>query len=91
MQLQPSTAKAAPKEQSWTVQAGAFADESNAKALAEKLKKRNLPVRILPTEGASGKVYRVTVGPHLGRSRAEEIQKQLSTHDDVKGVILQTR
>lgn len=82
---------AAGSGKSWTVQAGTFADESNARALTEKLQKRNLPARIHVSEGASGKVYRVTVGPNLERGRAEKIQKQLSSQDDVKGVILQTR
>lgn len=75
----------------WTVQAGTFADESNARKLVEKLQKRNLPVRIHAAEGSSGKVYRVTVGPSLDRVRAEQIQKQLSSQDGVKGMILQSR
>lgn len=75
----------------WTVQAGTFADESNARKLVEKLQKRNLPVRIHAAEGSSGKVYRVTVGPSLDRDRAEQIQKQLSSQDGVKGMILQSR
>lgn len=82
---------AAGNGKSWTVQAGTFADQSNARALTEKLQKRNLPARIQVSEGASGKVYRVTIGPNLDRGRAEKIQKQLSSQDDVKGVILQTR
>lgn len=73
---------------SWTVQAGTFADETNARSLVEKLKKRNLPARVHVTEGSSGKVYRVTVGPNLDRSRAEQIQQQLSAQDGVKGVML---
>jgi len=75
----------------WTVQAGTFADESNARKLVEKLQKRNLPVRIHAAEGSSGKVYRVTVGPSLDRVRAEQIQKQLSSQDGVKGMIIQSR
>lgn len=73
---------------SWTVQAGTFVDETNARSLVEKLKKRNLPARVHVTEGSSGKVYRVTVGPNLDRSRAEQIQQQLSAQDGVKGVML---
>lgn len=73
------------------MQAGTFADEANARKLVEKLQKRNLPVRIHATEGGSGKVYRVTVGPSLDRNRAEQIQKQLSSQDGVKGMILQSR
>lgn len=75
----------------WTVQAGTFVEETNARTLAEKLKQRNLPVRVQTAEGASGKVYRVTVGPNLDRTKAEKIQKQLAAQDDVQGMILQTR
>ena len=73
----------------YTVQAGTFADESNARKLADKLRKRNLPVRVIANDTGSGKVYRVTVGPNLDRTHAEQIQKQLSASDGVQGVILQ--
>ena len=72
------------------MQAGTFAEESNARALTEKLKKRNLPARMIPVEGPSGKVYRVTVGPNLERGHAEKIQKQLSAQDEVQGMILKS-
>jgi DedD protein len=74
---------------SYLVQAGTFSDENNAKALVEKLKKRSLPVRMQVVEGLNGKVYRVTVGPNLDHARAEQIQKQLSEQDGVRGLILQ--
>lgn len=76
---------------SWTVQAGTFADESNARNLVEKLKKRNLPAKVHAVEGSSGKVYRVTVGSGVERTQAEKIQKELSSKDGVNGVILQNR
>ena len=75
---------------SYLVQAGTFSDESNAKNLVDKLKKRSLPVRLQVVEGLNGKVYRVTVGPNLDRGRAEQIQKQLSEQDGVRGLILQS-
>ncbi len=74
---------------SYLVQAGTFSDENNAKILVDKLKKRNLPVRMQVVEGLNGKVYRVTVGPNLDHARAEQIQKQLSEQDGVRGLILQ--
>lgn len=83
-----STAKP-PATSSYLVQAGTFSDENNAKALVEKLKKRSLPVRMQVVEGLNGKVYRVTVGPNLDHARAEQIQKQLSEQDGVRGLILQ--
>lgn len=83
--------KQSAEGKAWTVQAGTFADESNARNLVEKLKKRNLPAKVHAVEGSSGKVYRVTVGSGLERDHAEKIQKQLSTKDGVNGVILQNR
>jgi DedD protein len=85
----PATAKSAVPS-SYLVQAGTFSDESNAKNLVDKLKKRSLPVRLQVVEGLNGKVYRVTVGPNLDRARAEQIQKQLSEQDGVRGLILQS-
>lgn len=88
----PATPATPPKPgtpSSYLVQAGTFSDENNAKALVEKLKKRSLPVRMQVVEGLNGKVYRVTVGPNLDHTRAEQIQKQLSEQDGVRGLILQ--
>lgn len=88
----PATPASPPKPttpSSYLVQAGTFSDENNAKALVEKLKKRSLPVRLQVVEGLNGKVYRVTVGPNLDHARAEQIQKQLSEQDGVRGLILQ--
>ncbi|RQW83482.1 MAG: hypothetical protein EHM62_01990 [Methylococcus sp.] len=89
-QNKPAATKSA-KGSSWTVQAGTFADESNAKKLAEKLKKSGLPVKVHPAEGSNGKVYRVTVGSSLDRSRAEKVQKNLSSQHGVKGMMLENR
>lgn len=75
----------------YLVQAGTFSDENNAKVLVDKLKKRSLPARLQVVEGLNGKVYRVTVGPNLDHGRAEQIQKQLSEQDGVRGLILQSR
>ena len=83
--------KKAADSKSWTVQAGTFAEESNARNLVDKLKKRNLSARMYPVEASSGKVYRVTVGSGLDRTQAEKIQKDLSSKDGVNGVILQSR
>ena len=86
----PAATKTA-KGASWTVQAGTFADEANAKKLADKLKKSGLSVKIHPAEGSNGKVYRVTVGSSLDRSRAEKVQKNLSSQHGLKGMMLENR
>ncbi len=92
----PATTTAKPKQtagekSSWTVQAGTFAEESNARNLVEKLRKRNLPAKVHTIDGSAGTVYRVTVGSGLDRSHAEKIQKELSSQDGVSGAILQSR
>ena len=88
----PATKPKKPADsRSWTVQAGTFAEESNARNLVDKLKKRNLSARMYPVEASSGKVYRVTVGSGLDRTQAEKIQKDLASKDGVNGVILQNR
>ncbi len=87
----PSAVAARPQDinASWVVQAGTFSTESNARVLADKLRKRNLPATVHVTQGSSGTLYRVTVGSNLNRNRAEQIQKDLEAQDGVKGMILQ--
>ena len=86
-----SSGAQAPQAAVYTVQAGTFNDETNASTLVEKLKKRNLPARLIAIEGPNGKVYRVTVGSKLDHGKAEQIQKQLAAQDGLKGLIMPTR
>jgi DedD protein len=87
----PQSASQPPQAAMYTVQAGTFNDETNASTLVDKLKKRNLPARLIAIEGPNGKVYRVTVGSKLDHGKAEQIQKQLATQDGLKGLIMPTR
>lgn len=75
----------------WVVQAGSFAGEANARALADKLRKQNLPAYVHVSHRESGDIYRVTVGPELNRARAEQIQKQIESTVGIKGMILPHR
>ena len=87
--VKPAAAEAAGS--AWIVQAGSFSAESNARNLADKLRKRNLPVQVSIAQTSSGPLYRVTVGSALNRAKAEQIQKELESQDGVKGMILRTR
>lgn len=80
-----------PAPKAWTVQAGSFAVESNARALADKLRQQNLAAVVHPSRGATTTIYRVTVGPETSRSRAELIQKQIETSVGIRGIILPHR
>lgn len=75
----------------YVVQAGSFAGEANARALADKLRKQNLPANVRVLHKESGDVYRVTVGPELSRARAEQIVKQIEGSVGIKGMILPHR
>lgn len=87
------TVEAQPAEppSAWVVQAGSFTGEANARALADKLRKQNLPAYVHVSHRESGDIYRVTVGPELNRARAEQIQKQIESTVGIKGMILPHR
>lgn len=72
----------------WMVQAGSFSEEANARALADKLRKRNLAAVVDIVPVGAGTMYRVRVGPELNRTRAEQIQKQIENAAGIKGIIL---
>lgn len=87
----PVKPKEAPAPSAWVVQAGSFTGEANARSLADKLRKQNLPAYVHVSHKESGDVYRVTVGPELNRARAEQIQKQIESSVGIKGMILPHR
>lgn len=87
----PAPAQEAPAPTSWTVQAGTFTAESNARALADKLRKQNLPAVVRPSRGENATVYRVTIGPETSRARADQIVKQVEAAVGIRGIVLPRR
>lgn len=84
--------KSPPKSPAtWNVQAGSFADENNAKALADKLKQSKIPAYVETQRGAKGNVYKVRVGAEMERARAEETLKQIESSSGVNGIMTQHR
>ena len=83
-----SPAPAVKPPSTYTVQAGSFVSEANAKALAEKLRKQNLSASVRVMKKDTGNVFRVTVGPELSRDRAEQTLKQMESAAGVKGILL---
>jgi DedD protein len=73
---------------SWMVQAGSFAEEANAHALADKLRKRNLTAVVDVVPVGANTMYRVRVGPESSRTHAEQVQKQIENAAGVKSIIL---
>jgi DedD protein len=73
----------------WVVQTGSFTGESNARLLADKLRKANFSAFVEVATGEGGNsVYRVQVGPELNRARAEQIKSQIESAVGVKGIIV---
>lgn len=72
----------------WVVQAGSFASESNARGLADRLRKQSIAAYVETIHGGSGVTYRVRVGPELNRGRAEQVQKQIEGAVGIKSLIL---
>jgi DedD protein len=72
----------------WVVQTGSFTTESNARSLAEKLRKLNFPAFVEVVSNAGTSIYRVQVGPALSRTRAEQVQKQIENTVGVKGIVI---
>ena len=78
----PSTAQTG-----WTVQLGSFSEEENARRLAQRVATYGYTPDI-SNHRASGRVmYRVRVGPHESRSRADAAASALSAHGFVAQVV----
>lgn len=75
----------------WVVRAGSFTSEASAKALAEKLRKKNFPAYVQKATAENGSIYRVQVGPASDKSRAEQTRKRLETSAGVSGTLVSHR
>ncbi|MGZ8218197.1 SPOR domain-containing protein [Methylomagnum sp.] len=72
---------------SWSVQAGSFTAETNARSLVDKLRKAGLSANMQVSQGQSGPVFRVAVGAGASRAQAEQIQKQIESAVGIRGII----
>lgn len=61
----------------YLVQVASFSIEKNANDLAEKLRKRNLPVSMDVVERTAGRLHRVRVGPYARRAEADAVVASL--------------
>lgn len=83
----PAPSEAAPQPTSWSVQAGSFTGEANARTLVDRLRKAGLAANMQVSQGQSGPVYRVAVGAGTSRAQAEQIHKQIESAVGIKGII----
>jgi DedD protein len=83
----PATAAAKPPAGSWLVQLGSFSEEENARRLAQRVASFGYKPDI-STHRASGRsMYRVRVGPHETRARADAAASALAAHGLVAQVV----
>ena len=88
----PSIAeKTAPTEpgqlSGWVVQVGSFSARNNAQALRDKLREQGHASFMESIKGASGRVYRVRVGPELSKAAADKLRQRLAKESGLKGLV----
>lgn len=80
----PATAgksKRPPSKKSWYVQAGAFAQESNAQNVRLRIEAAGLETSTAPYETQAGRLIRVRVGPFAAKADAEKAALQVKALD----------
>ena len=81
-----SPAASADGTGSYMVQLGSFANRANAERLARQLHAQGFPVSV--SQGTSGHLYRVRVGPAHDQAAAGVLAQQLRTHGHSGGKIV---
>lgn len=71
----------------WALQLGSFGDESNARRLADRVSSFGYKPQITDYRAGGRTMYRVRVGPHETRARAEAAASALSAHGFVAQVV----
>jgi cell division septation protein DedD len=69
--------KRTPTKKSWYVQAGAFAQESNAQNVRLRIEAAGLETSTAPHETQAGRLIRVRVGPYATKADAEKAALQV--------------
>ncbi len=71
----------------YMVQLGSFASRANADRLAKQVRAQGFPVSV--SQGSSGRLYRVRVGPAHDRAAAGDLAQQLLAHGHSGAVVPQ--
>lgn len=87
----PAVAAASPAQPAatgdWALQLGSFGDESNARRLADRVSSFGYTPQITNYRAGGRTMYRVRIGPHETRARAEAAASALSAHGFVAQVV----
>lgn len=86
VEIQPAVSAAAPSGD-WMVQLGSFGDRENAERLAKRVATFGMSPQVTTVQAGGRAMYRVRVGPHPTRARAEAAVSSLSAHGFVAQVV----
>jgi DedD protein len=73
----------------WVVQVGSFGKKDNAVKLRDRLRKMGMACFVASGQSNGMKVYRVRVGPEIGRADAEKIQAVVKAKTKLNGLVMQ--
>lgn len=76
--VEPAKVEATPAALAYFVQAGSFAEKDAAATLAAELDGQGLPAGVREGTSASGRLFRVVVGPYEEAKDAESVRAQLA-------------
>ncbi|HEY9074201.1 MAG TPA: SPOR domain-containing protein, partial [Desulfobaccales bacterium] len=77
----PEAAKA--REERFIVVAATYANQKQAKALQQKLKKDNHKAKIVSRTGGGKTLYQVQIGPVIGSQAAEDLAQRLKSQEKI--------
>lgn len=83
--------KPAPKEDRYMVIAGTFSEADKAKALAKKLKGKNLQAQVVKNTVKGKTSYQVRLGPFPGKKVAEDMAKRLKSKENLKPTLAKVK
>jgi len=73
----PPAAPADAAASEWFVQIGSFGNQDNARAVVQKLRRKDWPVALEPIQASKGVLYRVRVGPYASEERGRTVLASL--------------
>lgn len=84
---QKSKTAAAQGDKGWFVQVGTFSNPDNARALADKLKRKGYPASLESVRVEQTKVVRVRVGPYPQDAKAKTVQAEIQKGLGIRGIV----
>ncbi len=87
-EVKTDVSKVASTEPTWVVQLATVSNEQGALKLRDKLRSKGYTAFVEPLAGATGKTFRVRVGPQLDRAASEAMRDKLEKDVKIKGIVV---